>query len=115
MGKPVTQEMIDEIMRRHKKGLSSRAIALDIGMPRSTVSVHIAKQTQPDKKAAPKKSTPQKTTPPKTLKKDAKAVTKETTIHTFAPFVIPAGAPICNATATGTYTGSELRYRQPRA
>lgn len=115
MGKPVTQEMIDEIMRRHATGQSARAIALELGMPRSTVSVHIAKQTQPGKKVAPKKSTPQKTTPPKTLKKDAKAVTKETTIHTFAPFVIPDGAPICNATATGTYTGSELRYRQPRA
>lgn len=108
--KHITPEQIKAIMALHKQERSSRSIALELGMARSTVSNIISKNSftigGPKAVAREKKQA---------ISKTAKPVKVKETIYTSAPFVIPDGAPICNATATGIYRGEELSYRKPSA
>ena len=109
-GTPMTQEQITKIMHLYGKGMSGRKIAAEMGLPHSTVhatisrnSLHItsrASVAKEVKKAAPK---------------TAKPVVRGETVRSFTPFTIPEGEPICNATATGVYLGSDLSYRKPKS
>lgn len=107
-GTPTTQEQVTQIMHLYGKGMSGRKIAVEMGLPHSTVhttisrnSLHITSRASVAKEV--KKAVP----------KTAKPVVKVETVRSFTPFTIPDGAPICNATASGIYRGTELSYRQP--
>lgn len=109
-GTPVSKDTIAAIMHLYSKGNSGRSIAEELEMPRTTVhriissnSMTITSRASVSREAK------------KSISKTAKATVNAATRKTFAPFVIPAGAPICNATATGIYRGAELSYRQSRA
>lgn len=101
----MTKEQITQIMHLYGKGMSGRKIAREVGMPHSTVhktissnSMHITSKPKTANKAP---------------EKNAKVVTTKSSGYSYTPFAAPVGAPICNATSTGIYKGSELSYRQP--
>lgn len=107
-GTPTTKEQITQIMHLYGKGMSGRKIAAEVGLSHAAVhktissnSLHITSRSSAAKDA--KKSAP----------KTAKPTIKVETVHTFTPFTPPPDAPICNATASGIYRGTELSYRQP--
>lgn len=107
-GTPTTKEQITQIMHLYGKGMSGRKIAAEVGLSHAAVhktissnSLHITSRSSVVKKVN------------KSVSKSAKPVIKVSTKHTFTPFTPPQDAPICNATASGIYLGTELSYRQP--
>lgn len=103
-GKPMTKEQITKIMHLYGKGMSGRKIAAEVGMSHAAVhqtissnSIRITSKAKSGKK------------PPA---KNAKVVRPKDSAYSYTPFTAPADAKICNATATGLYTGTELSYRR---
>lgn len=107
-GTPMTKEQVAQIMHLYGKGMSGRKIAAEVGLSHAAVhktissnSLHITSKASIAR--AQKKS----------VGKSAKPKATVETRHTVTLYAPPPDAPICNATATGFYTGTELSYRQP--
>lgn len=103
-GTPTTNEQVAKVMELYGKSMSGRAISEATGIPRSTVGRIIGGNAM---------ATASKAAAPKLQKKQTKAAPAKLSAYSFTPFQAPEGSPICNATATGFYSGSELSYRQP--